>query len=567
MNLYMNRPVSDSTQLVIGHLTADPLEISQVTELTGADPAVGLGVLTGSVGLLLTLLCLRVRYLSALLQRRDRQIQRLSFRDPLTGLANRSGLCQLGTQLLKQDPDAEIALLQVNLDSFRSVNDLLGSAAGDDLLAQVSRRLQAHTRPQDTLARTGGNEFVLLLRSPSQDFALQTAKQMLQVLTQPFYVQGKVVHISGSLGVALSKQVDDLNTCQSTKAPPQPVTGLPVSFDQLLARASIARSRAKTGSRDYLYWFSKRSSYPPSKQAQGRYAVFHPVMRTQPLVRNQQQQELISALHQQELRVHYQPIVDLDRSYIVGFEALVRWQHPEQGLLYPYDFLPLAEDMDLIAAIDRWVLKAACQQLADWQANMPQIKSYLSINLSGAHLSQPGLVDYIQSLLDRYPVRPQRLNVEVTENVLITDPNRAMDTLEKIKRMGIGVSLDDFGTGYSSLSYLQQFPVDVLKIDRTFVSRLRTPVGPYSSASEPWFGLAPNTLTSPHPPQALQQSEAIIRAVIAMAEGLNIKVVAEGIEHSSQLAQLKRMGCRYGQGNLFSRSVTAQSACRLLNRL
>ena len=560
MNFQMNRSISDSTQhFVIGSLTADPLEISQITESTGADPAIGLGVLTGSVGLLLALLCLRVRYLSALLQRRDRQIQRLSFTDPLTGLANRSGLCQLGTQLLKQDPDAEIALLQVNLDSFRSVNDLLGSAAGDDLLAQVSRRLQAHTRPQDTLAKTGDDEFVLLLRSPSQGFALQTAKQMLRVLARPFHVQGKIVHMSGSLGVALSKQVDELNTGRSTQAPPQPVTDSSASFDQLLARASIARSQAKTASRDYLYWFSKRFAYSPSQQAQGRYAVFHPVMRTQPLVKNQQQQALISALHQQELRVHYQPIVDLDRPHVVGFEALVRWQHPEQGLLYPYDFLPLAEDMDLIAAIDRWVLKTACRQLADWQANMPQIQSYLSINLSGAHLSQPGLVDYIQSLLSHYPIRPQQLNVEITENVLITDPHRAVNTLGQIKRMGIGVSLDDFGTGYSSLSYLQQFPVDVLKIDRAFVSRLKTPTGSDSLAAEPW------PLTNPHPPQTLRQSEAIIRAILAMAEGLNIKVVAEGIEDSGQLAQLKRMGCRYGQGNLFSRSVTAQSVYKLLN--
>lgn len=249
------------------------------------------------------------------------------------------------------------------------------------------------------------------------------------------------------------------------------------------------------------------------------------------------QKALMHAIDRRELRVRYQPIVDLCSSQPVGFEALVRWQHPDRGLLLPGDFLPLAEEIGLAIAIDRWVMQAACQQLAAWQRQTKAFKPALSINLTSTHLADPDLVNYIQLLLAHYQLAPSQLNLEVTESVMIMDPNRAIDTLRKIKALGISVSLDDFGTGYSSLCYLHQLPADVLKIDRSFVSGL---------------GKVPS------------QCDVIIKAILDLAAELNIRVIAEGIERDEQRQQLQLMNCSYGQGNLFSKPIEAACAQGLL---
>ena len=278
------------------------------------------------------------------------------------------------------------------------------------------------------------------------------------------------------------------------------------------------------------------------------------------------QQALRLALHREEFRVYYQPIVELQTAEIVGFEALVRWQHPQQGLLRPADFLPLAEEMNLIAAIDRWMLKAVCQQLSIWQANPDfqrlNIQPCLSINLSAAYLSQPGsdvtgldkfgLVDYVRSLLTHYSIAPQQINLEITESVMITDPEQAMATLRQIREMGLKVSLDDFGTGYSSLSYLHQFPVDVLKIDKTFVRYLGDQGNDHHDHHHDHGAAFPD------------RHQVIVQAILDLAKGLNLSVVAEGIEQPYQHSQLKQMNCHYGQGNLFGQAVDAASAQALL---
>lgn len=278
------------------------------------------------------------------------------------------------------------------------------------------------------------------------------------------------------------------------------------------------------------------------------------------------EQTLRLALQREEFRVYYQPIVELQTSKIVGFEALVRWQHPVQGLLKPADFLPLAEKMGLIAAIDRWVLKTACQQLSTWQTNLDRqhfnIRPCLSINLSANYLSQPGLdakglnklglVDYVRSLLTHYSVVPQQITLEITESVMITDPQQAMETLRLLREMGLKVSLDDFGTGYSSLSYLHQFPVDVLKIDRAFVRHL----GNQGNGNHDHHSDRGEALPDRH--------QVIVQAILDLAKGLNLCVVAEGVEQSCQHWQLKQMNCHYGQGDLFGHAVDAVSAQALL---
>ncbi len=278
------------------------------------------------------------------------------------------------------------------------------------------------------------------------------------------------------------------------------------------------------------------------------------------------QQALRLALYREEFRVYYQPIVELQSTEIVGFEALVRWQHPKQGLLQPSDFLPLAEEMGIIAAIDRWMLKTVCQQLSAWQKSLDlqrfNIRPCLSINLSSAYLSQTGLtqpgldvmeldkfglVDYVRSLLTHYSITPQQINLEITESVMITNPEQVIKTLCQLREMGLRVSLDDFGTGYSSLSYLHQFPVDVLKIDQTFVRHLG-----HQHHSSNHSGASPD------------RHQVIIQAILDLAKGLNLAVVAEGIEQSCQHYQLKQMHCHYGQGNLFGQAVDAASAQALL---
>ncbi len=555
--------VGDIDDLPAAHQVVYPstYEPWQVGASMLGNPTIGLGLLAGMLSLLLAFLGVRLRQLNGCLKRRDRQIETLALTDPLTGLANRRQLAHIGSQLLAQPTAGDITLLYLNIDRFKAVNDELGYGAGDELLCAIGERLTAHAQPTQTLARIGGDEFVLLLLDTAVSDISQVAQRVLKSLSQPFYIQNQAVNISASVGIAqsalatqpVSEQVlttsEHVINSQLTRAarPPNPL-----NFSELLTQADIAMSKAKMTYRvGYVDSHIDKGWY-----AQSQYVVFHPVMQAEAIAQVELQRALMQALDRDELRVHYQPIVDLRNSQPVGFEALVRWQHPQYGLLFPGDFLPLAEEIGLAIAIDRWVMQKACQQLAVWRSHASCAQPSVSVNLTGTHLTAPGLVDYIQQLLLRYPIAPHQLNLEVTESVMIVDAEKAIDALQRIKALGLDVSLDDFGTGYSSLGYLHQLPADAIKIDRSFVSclgdRTRQLAGHIVRRAVPQSCLLPN------------QHEVIIKAILDMAAELNIRVVAEGIERDDQLEQLQEMRCSYGQGNLFSKPIEAACAHALL---
>ena len=436
------------------------------------------------------------------------------------------------------------------------MNDTLGHDVGDRVLCQIGHRIKAKTRPSDVVARIGGDTFSLLI-SGDVEQAIEQANWILDSLRRPFYIKGHVVGLSASLGIAIVEPA----SAQFEAAP--------VGFGQLLNQADIAMSWAKASRIDLPIGLLGQSrslthaAYTTGKmwlQAQygeSRYRVFKPQMQQDLRMRSRLQLALKQALIQQEFQLRYQPIVDLETGQTAGFEALVRWQHPEKGLVRPQDFLPTAERMGLMIAIDRWVLEAVCQQLADWQqlgqTLQPPLPS-LSVNLSGAHLSEPELVDYIARLLERFAIPAKQLNLEVTESVLIVNQRQAIKALRSLKALGLRISLDDFGTGYSSLWYLHRLPVDMLKIDRAFIRSL----GKAERITSEENGGTVKEVSSP------RSNEVIVQTILTMAKSLNLRVVAEGIEHPKQLQQLQQMRCHYGQGHLFSGAVTAQQAQALI---
>lgn len=488
----------------------------QINSLSLNYPALGWGLVVGSFSLLLTGLWLQIYRLRERVRRRDRRIASLLAVDAVTGLANRQSFCKSGQQLLERPSRTEIAVLVLNIDQFTTVNDCFGHPAGDSLLQQVGDRLQQHITQQDTLARTGDDEFAILLNPGHLTRVDAVVTKIMTALHEPFTIHSlrqtqQRVYVHSRVGIANASNHPKASAEYPAK-----------SFSQLLSQASIAMAQAKRSGTSRQDWAA-------------RTVMFQPEMALKMRARSKRQRALRRAIERNELRVHYQPIVDLKTSLAVGFEALVRWQHPEEGLLSPDAFLPLAESMGLLVNIDRWVLQQVCQQLQSWQSRGMQ--PYVSVNLSGPHLDRPDLVDYVDCMLGRYAIAPNQLNMEITESVMIADPHQAMTTLGKLRTMGLRVSLDDFGTGYSSLGYLQQFPVDVLKIDRSFVQKLGQANG-----------------------RSGKQDEFIVKSILSLAEGLNIRVVAEGIEYDDQFCQLKAMRCHYGQGHYFSKAVTSVAA-------
>ncbi len=584
-----------SVEPAISH-SAIHLHVSEAWQINSSvwqHPATGLGVVAGTASLLLAFLGMRLRNWRNRLRDRERQVEAILWTDSLTGLANRSRLDQLGNRLLNEQPDTEISLLYISLNRFKAINDELGYGLGDELLCALGKRLQAcissHQSHQShhTLARIGSDEFAILLSGELAVNVGQLAKRVLAVFSQPFYIQGQVVTVSGSLGIAQTNAVTQDVAEQGIWIEGSPVRA--TCFSQMLIQADLAMSKAKAAQsvcqQSWQRSGEAKQTYVRGQYYQSHYAVFHPFMQAEVRSRSSLQRALAQALQRQELRVHYQPIVDLRNSQPVGFEALVRWQHPQEGLLAPGDFLPLAEEMGLIVAIDRQVMQTACQQLMSWQRQLGGMRPSLSVNLSGIHLSQPDLADYVQRLLKRYPIAPQQLNLEVTESVMIADPERAIETLRQIKALGLSISLDDFGTGYSSLCYLHQLPVDVLKIDRFFVSSLggsdcsafcssdrsspneSSPNGSSQNRSSQ-NGSSQNR--SDRAQQPLPQHKVILASIVELAAKLNMRVVAEGIERHAQLHQLKQMHCTYGQGHYFSKPVSAlaaQSVLRASQRL
>jgi diguanylate cyclase (GGDEF)-like protein/PAS domain S-box-containing protein len=420
--------------------------------------------------------------------------------DPLTGLPNRLLLrdrLEHAMQRTQRHRDRLLAVLFLDLDRFGIINDSLGYSQGDQLLVKITHRLQSQLRAGDTLAHLNGDEFAILLedlQNPQE--ATEVADRLQQLLARPFILERREVFTSASLGIALSTVLED-----------QP--------ERLLQSAEIALSRAKALGRN-------------------RYEVFHLEMQQQATELFHLDTDLRQALQHQEFQLHYQPVVCLSTRKVVGFEALLRWQHPQRGWVAPDTFIPLAEETGLIVPLGQWVLHQACHQLAAWQHQFPHaLPLGMSVNLSSKQLEQPDLVEAIAAVLDSSGLAPFDLKLEITETALIENSAAATTFFEQIKALGVQLHLDDFGTGYSSLSYLHRFPVDLIKIDRSFIGSL-------------FQECKPN-------PECI----SIVQTILALASHLGMKVTAEGIETAQQWSQLHKLNCDYGQGYFFARPLPA----------
>ncbi|WP_409566539.1 putative bifunctional diguanylate cyclase/phosphodiesterase [Methylobacterium sp. E-065] len=416
--------------------------------------------------------------------------------DPLTGLPNRLLLRErLAEALARLQRNGEpYALLLIDLDRFKPVNDTLGHPIGDLLLAKVADRLRSTVRPTDTVARIGGDEFVILqtgIREAGNTQAL--ARRIVDLISRTYMVDGHLLTIGASVGVALA-----------------PTDG--ETADKLLKNADLALYRAKLDGR-------------------GTYRFFEPEMDARMQARRRLELDMRQALARREFQLHYQPQLQLDGDRLIGCEALIRWKHPERGLISPLDFIPLAEEIGLIVPIGEWVIRQACRDATTWPAGMS-----VAVNVSPAQFKSDRLVETIISALTSSGLSARRLEVEITEGVLLQESEKTLQTLHRLRELGVRVSMDDFGTGYSSLSYLRSFPFDKIKIDRSFVKDL---------ASKP-------------------DGDAIIRAIAGLGKSLGMTTVAEGVETPEQMQRIRDEGCTDVQGYLISKPIPADDLLQFL---
>ncbi|MGZ5052874.1 MAG: bacteriohemerythrin [Methylobacter sp.] len=435
----------------------------------------------------------------------EAEIKHLAFFDPLTGLPNRRLLHDRLRQALVASArnDRQGALLFLDLDNFKDLNDTLGHPIGDLLLQQVAQRLGTAVREHDTVARLGGDEFVLLLEDLSPhplDAAAQTksiGNKVLAVLREPFQLEAHEYHCTASIGMSI-------------------FSGHEHTQDELLKQADIAMYQAKTAGRNVLRFFDQDMQ----QAINSRVAL---------------ERELHTALVENQFELYYQPQVDY-RNRILGAEVLIRWRHPQRGLIPPIEFIPLTEENGLIAPIGQWVLETAYAQLKAWRHDVLTRHLVLSVNVSAKQFRQPNFAEQVQFDLRHHAIDPSKLKMELTESMLLDDIDGTISTMNTLKAIGVQFSLDDFGTGYSSLQYLKQLPVDQLKIDRAFVRDLTTD----------------------------SNDQAIVRTIIAMAKSLNFEVIAEGVETVQQRQLLLNKGCRHYQGYLFGKPAPVKDFEALL---
>ncbi len=420
--------------------------------------------------------------------------------DALTDLPNRTFFIDRLKDLLeqgRQNPEGCFAVMFLDLNRFRQINDSLGHAMGDRILRGVAKRLVEIVRESDCVGHFGGDEFAIICNDANEpERVFELAEQVNRKMAECFRLKGRQVFTSVSIGIAFGRP--DYRFAED-----------------ILRDADIAMYNAKDHDRSY--------------------AIFDQSMRVSAISRQRLETDLRYAIVCHELELFYQPIVDLSDGKIAGFEALVRWNHPTRGLVSPSEFIPVAESTGLIVPITNELLREACRQLGEWTA-VDRRHLNISVNLSGKHFGEPGLVDRIAQVLSEHGVAPERLKLEITESALMENAETTIAMLNRIKETGVKISIDDFGTGYSSLSYLNRFPIDTLKVDRSFVSDM-------TSGTE---------------------NREIVRTVIALATTLGLDTIAEGIETEEQLQLLRKLGCDYGQGYLFSRPIPKDQADLLL---
>lgn len=436
----------------------------------------------------------------ALVHEKTRELSHQALHDALTGLPNRALVLDRAEQMIGRStrhPGTLAGALFIDIDGFKHVNDNLGHAAGDQLLKTVGERLQSAVRDRDTVGRLGGDEFVVLVDTAGDEKTLDIlADRLTEVLREPVELDGggKLFAVTASIGVAFGQYT---------------------SPDTLLRDADLALYAAKAAGKD-------------------RYALFDASMYEGAEGRLELEADLSVALQQDQFYLLYQPIFDLPSQGIVGVEALIRWEHPVRGMVPPDSFIPLAEDTGKIVEIGRWVLEEACRQAAVWAAEGLELG--IAVNVSAHQLARQGFAEDVRAALQRSGLEPSHLTLELTETTLMRDVGAACDSLKEVKKLGVRVAIDDFGTGYASLSQLQRMPVDILKIDRSFVAALNDG----------------------------DQSRELLQAILGVGEALSLSVVAEGIEERRQMTMLEEMGCEMAQGFLMGKPGPAELIGELL---
>lgn len=431
----------------------------------------------------------------------ERSLRQTMLHDALTGLPNRVMFIEETETAINvavataTSGKQHAAVLALDINRFKSVNEGMGHLAGDELLISFARRLLPCVRGGDVLARLSGDEFAVLVRGiEATDEAVQVAHRIHEALALPFAITERELFIGASIGIATTMTSGHF-------------------AEDLLRDAEFALNRAKAA-------------------GVARTEIYQPNAHDQAKSRFELETDLRRAIERDELRLHYQPLIDLRTGRISGFEALARWQHPERGIVAPNDFIPLAEETGLIVPIGRWALETACRQLADWRHRLGREDLIVAVNMSGGQLLRDDVVDAVTQALDAAGLPGNRLKIELTESVIIDNPKRAGAILEKLKALDVSIAMDDFGTGYSSLAYLQKLPIDVLKIDRSFVSNMFETEDSYN----------------------------IVIAILGLAASLGMETVAEGIETVAQADRLTDLACQTGQGFLYAKPLPANAA-------
>lgn len=426
-----------------------------------------------------------------------------AFYDKLTNLPNRALFLdhlQLAVERAKRRPEYKFAVLFLDVDRFKDINDSYGHMVGDNLLVELAQMLASRMRTTDTIARFGGDEFVILIDDITDESnAIQIANWIDSELVNPFQIKRHEIFVTISIGIVLSE---------------------------------IGYERAEDILRD-----ADIAMYDAKGNGRAKFEMFEPAMRVRIVERLEIETDLRRAIDNNELRVYYQVIGSLNTHQVAGFEALVRWQHPEKGIVTPDRFIPIAEETGLIIPIDRWVLREACYQMHDWQARFPSYASMtISVNLSSKQLIQPDLVEFIEETLSETGLNGNTLKLEITESAILENNEYILQVFNQLQELGIQIQIDDFGIGYSSLSYLSNFPINALKIDRSFVNSLNDE----------------------------SNNIQILQAIVNLSHRLGVGVIAEGVETVGQLTQLKQLGCEYGQGYLLSMPLESKEVIKLL---